>query len=241
MKPTNRKGRSGGSGTVSERVAKSSVYESTGISADSPPADDDKEFQRIMAIVMDLKRELEHGWKLREAFQAETETLRTSQQKAEAAATIHTQEIEHLREKTSSLQSENEQLTAELASSEEERSEAVVEINRLKDELGKKQQIVQGLEEKLSSLDKTLKKTRREANSQERDSHERIEQLKLGTGKLEERLKQKSRELFQEQASVDDLKRERKQLEREVADLEKTRNNLKTIHESLRSVQEMCS
>lgn len=241
MEPSKKKSKSRGSGTELEAVAKTPACASSGISPEGMPADDEKEFQDVMAIVADLKREVEHSWSLREALQAERETLRASQQEAEALVAARSQEIERIQTNMSSLQSENEQLTAELASSKEERSEAVREINRLKDDLENKKQEIQGLEEKRSNLEKTFKVTKREADAKERDSLERIGQLKQDTGKLEERLKQKTQELSQEFAAIDDLKREKKQLEGEVAHLVKTRGNLKMIHDSLKSVQQMCS
>ena len=53
----------------------------------------------------------------------------------------------------------------ELTSSEEERGEGVKEINRLKDDLEKKKQEIQVLEEKRSNLEETLNLTKREAEA----------------------------------------------------------------------------
>ena len=162
-----------------ELVAKSPACDS--ISAEGAPVDDEKKFQGITAVVTDLKRELEHSRKLREALQEEVKDLRTDKEAAETLVAARAREIERVEKKASSFQTEAEQLTADLADSEKERSEAVKEINRLKAELKGKNKDLLGLKEDLSTM------------------------------------------------------------ESEVAHLTRTRGNLKKIHDSLKSVQQMCS
>ena len=241
MEPSKQKSKSGGSAAERELVARSPACENTEISPESAKVDDDKEFQGIMSIVTDLKRELEHSWKLREALQEEVAGLRTRQDAAETLATARSREIGRIEKDISSLRSETEQLTADLAASEEERSEAVKEINRLKADLEDKKQELQRLNENISSLKNTLDATKRGVESSKQESQQKIDQLRQDTEKLEKRLKQKIQELSQEVASIDDLKREKGQLASEVAHLMKTRANLKKIHDSLKSVQQMCS
>lgn len=227
MESSEKKGKSRSSDTKRELVAESSACENTEIAAEGAPVDDEKEVQDIMSIVTDLKCELEHSRKLRESLQKEVEELRAAKEAAETLADNRNRECE--------------QLTADLAASEEERGEAVKEISRSRADSEEKKRELQRIREDLKTLENTLEAAKQEARSIKYESHEKIGQLKQDTVKLEERLKQKSQELSREIASIDDLKREKKQLEGEVAHLTKTRANLKKIHDSLKSVQQICS
>ena len=78
MASTQEKNKSRLSGTETAPNSNLRSDESVPVSPLCSAAEDEKEFQAIMAIISDLKRELEHSWKLQEALREETASLRRS-------------------------------------------------------------------------------------------------------------------------------------------------------------------
>ena len=78
----------------------------------------------------------------------------------------------------------------------------------------------------------------RKAEGREQDSQEEIQQLEQGMDELENHLKQRTQVLHRTNALIDDLNREKQQLESQVAYLERSRINLSKIHHSLKGIQD---
>lgn len=238
MKPK-KEHKSRSSGMVKEPTTK---YSHTRISSKLPSEnaamDDEKEFQDMMAIVMDLQRQLKHSRELNLVLHDDIEDVRATRLEIEALAASRAKEIDSFQEEISSFQTENESLIMELDASEDERGEAVKEINRLKKDIEDRQQDIEFLEGKQSDLENALEKSERESEAREQDLQEKVQQLEQDKNDLENRLKQKNNKLHEANALMESLNQEKRYLESRVSYLERARKNLTKIRDSLKGIQD---
>ena len=204
----------------------------------SPHLDVEQEVQEMMVIVDDLQRKLDNSRDLNSALQEELETITTQHHNAENTANTRAQEIKRLREDVAELQAEGERLMVELGASEEEREEAVAEIGRLKHEQEILRESILAVQEAKRKQERAHETTRRDAEGREQGLGEKIHGLETRMEKLRDRLDLRTRELYQANAMIEDLKRDKNTLQVQVNGLTQSHTALGKIHSSLKDVHD---
>jgi chromosome segregation ATPase len=197
----------------------------------------DQETQAVLALAEDLRRQLEHSLELIQALKEDLATAREQQKRAEALAATRTRELEQVKAAASVTQLSNERLVTELGASEEERAEAFKEIRRLGSALDSTSETVRSLTEQQQRQSREAEEVRHAASAREARLKATIKELGSRLTTMERSLEQRTKDLDQANAQVEEMRQERAALEKRIADLERSRQALGKIHTSLSDIR----
>ena len=196
------------------------------------------EAQEILAVVEDLQRCLEGSRRTNSILREELTSTTTSREEAVALARSRAQEVERLQQEIEVLQTRNEGLMVELGSSETERTEAIREIRRVRHEQDQLESIANAYADKLQRIEDAYAKARQSAAHDSHRQQQLVEDLERGQDMLRVRLDQRTRDLFEARAMVDDLEQEIQSHRTNIVRLEQSQATIGKIRKSLQDVRQ---
>ncbi|MCP4678546.1 MAG: hypothetical protein GY854_24155 [Deltaproteobacteria bacterium] len=198
--------------------------------------------KNTMAILADLKRQLDHVREVNEVLVDDLESTRRQAGKTSAVSALRSKEIDRQAQMISRLKSEKAQVIAELDASEDERKESVVEIFRLKQELEQGYEKNQLLQKNIAEVEANISKTIQDSIAKQKKLSARLGIYESKIVDLESRLDQRVRDLFDANATIDDLKISIDNLQKQVVNLEQNRSNsnllLSKLQDSIKDVRD---
>ena len=199
---------------------------------------DEHALRESLDIVTDLHSQLMRRNEISHALQDELDGLRSSLLEMESTVTSRNREIERIRQEIASLQTANEQLMVELGTSEKERGETSQEVNRLREEVKKGDELIKSSSEQVANLKNNLEEASKLADVRIKGLQASNVQLEERQKKIQGRLDQRTREVYEANSLTEELKKANEELKTKVQSLERSRDALCKIHDSLKDVQQ---